>query len=55
MEAIDKLSPREKETMLMKIEGYKTSEIAEILGTTSNNVSNRLAKARTKLRKYLNY
>lgn len=55
MEAIDKLSPREKETMLMKIEGYKTSEIAEILGTTSNNVTNRLAKARTKLRKYLNY
>ena len=55
LEAIDKLSPREKETMLMKIEGYKTSEIAEILGTTSNNVSNRLAKARTKLRKYLNY
>ena len=55
MEAIDKLSPREKETMLMKIEGYKTSEIAEILGTTSNNVTNRSAKARTKLRKYLNY
>ena len=55
LEAIDKLSPREKETMLMKIEGYKTSEIAEILGTTSNNVTNRLAKARTKLRKYINY
>ena len=55
MEAIDKLSPREKETMLFKIQGYKTSEIAEILGTTSNNVTNRLAKARTKLRKYLNY
>ena len=54
LKAIDKLSPREKETMLMKIEGYKTSEIAEILGTTSNNVTNRLAKARVKLRKYLN-
>jgi RNA polymerase sigma factor (sigma-70 family) len=54
LKAIDKLSPREKETMLMKIEGYKTSEIAEILGTTSNNVTNRLAKARNKLRKDLN-
>lgn len=54
LKAIDKLSPREKESMLMKIEGYKTSEIAEILGTTSNNVTNRLAKARNKLRKDLN-
>jgi RNA polymerase sigma factor (sigma-70 family) len=54
LKAIDKLSPREKETMLMKIEGYKTSEIAEILNTTSNNVTNRLAKARNKLRKDLN-
>lgn len=54
LKAIDKLSPREKETMLMKIEGYKTSEIAEILGTTSNNVTNRLVKARNKLRKDLN-
>ena len=54
METISKLSPREKEIMLMKIEGYKTSEIAEILGTTSNNVTNRLAKARVKLKKYLN-
>lgn len=55
LKAIDKLSPREKETMLMKIEGYKTSEIAEILNTTANNVTNRLAKARIKLRKYLGY
>lgn len=54
LKAIDKLSPREKVTMLMKIEGYKTSEIAEILNTTSNNVTNRLAKARNKLRKDLN-
>lgn len=54
LKAIDKLSPREKESMLMKIEGYKTSEIAEILGTTPNNVTNRLAKARNKLRKDLN-
>lgn len=54
LKAIDKLSPREKETMLMKIEGYKTSEIAEILNTTSNNVTNRLAKARNKLRKDFN-
>ena len=54
LKAIDKLSPKEKETMLMKIEGYKTSEIADILATTSNNVTNRLAKARAKLKKYLN-
>ena len=55
LKAIDKLSPREKETMLMKIEGYKTSEIGDILGITPNNVTNRIAKARAKLRKYLNY
>ena len=54
MEAISKLSPREKEIMLMKIEGYKTSQIADMLGTTSNNVTNRLSKARAKLRRFLN-
>lgn len=54
LKAIDKLSPREKETMLMKIEGYKTGQIADMLGTTSNNITNRLSKARIKLRKYLN-
>lgn len=54
MEAISKLSPREKEIILMKIEGYKTGQIADMLGTTSNNVTNRIAKARAKLRKFLN-
>ena len=54
MEAINKLSPREKEIMLLKLEGLKNKQIADILNTSSSNVTNRLARSRAKLRKYLN-
>ena len=55
MEAINKLSPREKEIMLLKLEGLKNRQIADMINTTTNNVVNRLSRARAKLRKILKY
>ena len=48
------LTPKEKETLLLKIQGYKTIEIANMLNTSISNANNRISKSRIKLKKYLN-
>lgn len=48
------LTPKEKETLLLKMQGYKTIEIANMLNTSISNANNRISKARVKLKKYLN-
>ena len=48
------LTPKEKQTLLLKMQGYKTIEIANMLNTSISNANNRLSKARVKLKKYLN-
>lgn len=39
--------------MLHYYEGYKTSEIADLLGIPANTVSTRISRAKSKIRKYL--
>lgn len=53
-EAFSHLTEKEKEVILLKMKGYKGKEIAKILNISTANVTNRTAKARIKLRKYLN-
>lgn len=48
------LTPKEKQTLLLKMQGYKTIEIANMLNTSISNANNRISKARLKLKKYLN-
>lgn len=54
-EAFSYLTDREREVIILKMKGYKVKEISKMLNTTDSNVTNRSAKARIKLRKYLNY
>ena len=54
-EAFSHLTDREREVIILKMKGYKVKEISKMLNTTDSNVTNRSAKARIKLRKYLNY
>ena len=54
-EAFSHLTDKEKEAILLKMKGYKGKEIAKILNISTANVTNRTAKARIKLKKYLNY
>ena len=54
LEAINKLTDREKDALLLKMEGYRTIEIAKKLNISISNANNRISKARLKLRKYLN-
>lgn len=48
------LTPKEKQTLLLKMQGYKTIEIANMLNTSISNANNRISNARLKLKKYLN-
>ena len=54
LEAINKLTAKEKETLLLKMQGYRTIEIAKMLNISISNANNRISKARVKLKKYLN-
>ena len=54
-EAFLHLTDKEKEVILLKMKGFKGKEISKILNTSTANVTNRTAKARIKLKKYLNY
>ena len=54
-EAFIQLTNKEKEVILLKMKGYKGKEISKILNISTANVTNRTAKARIKLKKYLNY
>lgn len=54
-EAFSHLTEREKEVILLKMKGLKIKEISKIINTSDTNVTNRTAKARIKLKKYLNY
>lgn len=44
-QALDALSPKEKEALLMREEGFKHREIAEALGTTTGSVGTMLRRA----------
>ena len=48
------LTPNEKKTILLKMQGYRTIEIAKMLDISISNANNRISKARIKLKKYLN-
>ena len=54
-EAFSHLTDKEKEVIILKMKGFKVKEISKILNTTNANVTNRTAKARIKLKKYLSY
>lgn len=54
LEAINKLTAKEKETLLLKMQGYRTIEIAKMLNISISNANNRISKARVKLKNYLN-
>lgn len=54
LEAINKLNDREKDSLLLKMQGYRTIEIAKMLNISISNANNRISKARVKLKKYLN-
>lgn len=54
-EAFSHLTDKEKEVIILKMKGYKGKEISKILNISTANVTNRIAKARIKLKKYLNY
>ena len=54
VEAMNKLTDREKEALILKIQGYRTIEIAKMLDISISNANNRISKARLKLKKYLN-
>lgn len=48
---IDRLPPLQQAIIRMKdIEGYESAEIAEIMGTTADNVKSNLSRARKKIR-----
>ena len=55
IEALDLLAPSERKALLLKLKGYKNEEISKIMDITYNNVANKIAKARKKLRYFLNY
>lgn len=44
------LAPRQREAWLLNLEGYSDREVAERLGTTSNNVAQLLFRARARIR-----
>lgn len=44
-EALDALSPKERQALLMREEGFKHREIAEALGTTTGSVGTLLSRA----------
>lgn len=54
IEAMFKLTDRERESLILKMQGYKTIEIAKMLNISISNANNRISKARIKLKKYLN-
>ena len=54
LEAINKLTDKEKDALLLKMQGYRTVEIAKMLDISISNANNRISKARVKLKKYLN-
>lgn len=50
LEAIRDLPHGQRQTMMLHLEGLDHSEIADVLGTTANNVGVRLHRARTAIR-----
>lgn len=54
-EAFDKLAPSERKALILKLKGYNNEEISKIMNITYNNVANKIAKARKKLKEILNY
>lgn len=51
--AIGLLSPPQREVIVLSLEGLSNREVAEVLGTTENNVAVRLTRARKALRAVL--
>lgn len=50
---IEQLPPDQRETLIMSAKGMNNEEIAAVLGIAENTVSNRLVRARRKLRELL--
>ena len=55
IEAFNKIAPSERKALLLKLKGYNNEEISKIMNITYNNVTNKIAKARKKLKEILNY
>jgi len=53
LEAIRALPHGQRQTIMLHLEGLDHSEIAEVLGTTPNNVGVRLHRARSEIRRRL--
>lgn len=53
-DAVYELPLKYREPILLKLQGYKTKEIAEILGRNQNTVLSDIAKAKSLLREKLN-
>lgn len=51
--AIRRLPAAHREAVLMRLEGFAVAEIAAVQGTTENNVSVRLTRARDQLRELM--
>jgi RNA polymerase sigma-70 factor (ECF subfamily) len=53
MQAIRMLPELQREAVMLRLEDWSAQEIAELQGTTENNVNVRLARARARLRELL--
>ena len=53
-EALRELSPRERQVIVLRdIEGYSTSDVAGMLGSSDTTIRTQISTGRVKLRKYL--
>jgi len=52
--ALEILKPIERAIITLNLDGCRTKEIAEIIGTTRSNVSTRLFRIKNKLKNHLN-
>ena len=54
LEALRELSPRERQAIVLRdLEGWSTSEVAELLGSTETTVRSQISTGRVKLRNYI--
>ena len=54
LEALGELSPRERQAIVLRdLEGWSTTEVAELLGSTETTVRSQISTGRVKLRNYI--
>ena len=54
LEALRELSPRERQAIVLRdLEGWSTTEVAELLGSTETTVRSQISTGRVKLRNYI--